>query len=1102
MPTTDAPFTVGIRSSLNFPWPGNVAEPALYPTALSAGTIAAHYAAATTAPATYASTVLASSPVLYDRYQAPPTPPAPNLGTLGSAGDGIYLAPAIAGSPGPQSPTYPGFSAVNKSAAFVAQGGAVRLPPFNFNTNTVTISGWVNATNLQNPGAGLVVCDSGTTGAGLIIDGAHGGLGIGYYWNNTANTYNWSPTTLYGLATLPDSDWAYVALVVQPNEADIYIATTNNGASFQSATNFVVHVNQAFAGPTLVGTDAGDPDFSFNGAIDEVAIWNRSLSSGELYSQYASAVGGLAPIVFSGPASPDQPIVVGDTLTLTVNAGGTPDLSYQWFSNSVAIPGANAGVYSKPNFSIAGDSGNYFVIVTNNFGSATSGVAVVTGQLATAPVIISGPVGATIYPGGTLNLKVVATGGGLKYQWKTNGVSIPGATSSSYVIASVTTNNSGSYTVSVTNSLGATNLGPAVITVPFLVAGSYAQLVDSNAPDAWWRLDDTVATNGALLSDAMNHHNGVYTNNGGLTVLTPGAIIGGIAGTAATFNGDGSYGYIPYFSTLSSSTFTFELWAKQTTVVNNTTMASSWDTVGGAAGFGLGTGSYWIGENGGGTFGSAPGGGAAPNNTNYNPTIQGGQWAHLVLLYGNTGNPTYPYQMYVNGLTDGFIWGNGGTSLNASKPFIIGGLGSGVASVLTRYFVGSVDEVAFYGSKSLTAAQILAHYTAAFGTSPPTLVTQPFSQNAFAGQTVVFSASSVGAPTITLQWKKNGVNLVGQTNSTLVVSNVSYAAYNDTYSVAATNAYGFALSTNAVISVYPPPAYANLTNGLILHLTFEGNYNDTSGHGNNGTPVGSPSLVTGKIGNQAVSVSTDTTNSIYNYLAFGNPADFQFGSGGNFSFSYWVKLPVGYAQGDLPFFSSSATSYGGFGITIAPSYQRGGWSWSLDNSAGTGAGLYGPDNSINDGNWHNVVETFNRTGSGKTYLDGVFVSASPISGIGSIDSGGPFNIGQGSDGVYAESGGFILDDIGMWNRELTDIEAESVFFAGQNYGKSFDTFGPVNVVITPVGGGKVGIAWPVNSGTLKQSGSVTGPWTPVPGATAPFYQLTPSATNTFYGVGP
>jgi len=1095
VPNSDSVFTVGCRSSLNFFWPGQAAEAAMYPIALSPTRVAAHYSAATSAPSTYAATVLADAPVLYDRYQAPTQPLAANLGDLGSAGNGLYLADAFAGAAGPRTPTYPGFDGVNKAPAFDAGGGAVRLPAFNFNTNTITISGWVNASNLQHTAAGIVVSDAGSTYAGLTIDAVSGGLGLGYVWNNDPNTYNWSPTTDAGLTSLPDSNWAFVALVVQPTEAEIYVATTNNAASFTSVTNFLVHVNQTFDGATLIGTDAGLPAYSFSGAIDEVAIWNRSLSSGELYSQYASAVGGLGPIVFSGPLTPDQPVVAGDTLILPVNAGGTPNLSYQWRQNTVPIPGATNSVYTKPNFNIAADSGAYDVIVTNAFGSALSGVANVTGQIATAPVIVAGPVGATIYPGGVLNLSVVATGGGLVYQWKTNGTAIPGATAAAYSVANVTTNNAGSYTVSVTNTLGSTNLGPAVITVPVLAAGTYAAAVDADAPEAWWRLDDTVATDGALLADAMGRHSGTYTNVGGLTLGNPGAITGGVAGTAATFSGDGSYGSIPYFSSLSSPKFTLELWARQTSVVNGVTAASSFDESGN--GYGIAAQTYWQGQNGGGSFGSAPGAAAG-----FDPTIRANQWVHLVILYNPGSNATFPYQVYVNGVTDGFIWGNNGTPLNNSKPFIIGGFGTGIASILKNYFVGSVDEVAFY-NKLLSSTQINAHYAAAFYGVPPSFSSQPQSQNAFAGENVTLSAVTVGAPTIALQWKKNNVNLPGQTNATLTVSNVYYTSSSDTYTVAATNNFGYALSGGAVISVYYPPTYANLTNGLVLHLNFEGNYNDTSGHGNNGTPVGSPTLVAGKIGSQALSVSTDTTNSIYNYVTLGNPPDFQFGSSVDFSVAYWVKLTPGYALGDLPFLSSAVNSYGGFGVTLAPSYQRGGWSWSLDNSTGSGAGLYGPDNSINDGAWHNVVETFNRTGNGTTYLDGVLVNASPIAGLGNIDSGNTFNIGQvgnGAASLYSESGDFILDDIGIWRRALTEIEARSVYHAGQNYGRSFDVPGTIAMTINKLPGGDIEIIW--EAGTLKQASSITGPYTPVAGAAAPYYRFTPTSAKAFYGVGP
>ena len=1092
VPNVSGPFTVGVRSDIAFEWPGQVAEAAIYPAALSATRVAAHYTAGTSAPSTYAATVLADSPLLFDQYKAPTQPVAANIGTLGASDDGLYLVDAAPGAPGPVPPLFPGFSSTNTATAFDAGGGAVRLPPFNFNTNTITISGWVNATNSQLLGAGIVVCDAGTTGAGLIIDGNYGGFDLGYYWNNDSTTYNWSPTVDSSLEELPDSQWAYVALVIQPTEADIYIALTNDPTTFMGVTNIYNHVPEPFDGVTLIGTDAGNPTNSFYGAIDEVGIWNRSLSSGELYSQFAGAVGGLKPVIFGDPPSPSQPIVVGDTLDLEANVGGTSPLAYQWYSNSVAIPWGTNAALVESNFIIAADSGSYFVIVTNLYGSATSGVATVTGQNATAPVIVSVPVSQTLYPGAVLSLPVVATGGGLTFQWKLNGTNILGATAATYSVSSVTSSNTGSYTLAITNALGGLVAGPFVITVPTLVAGTYAAVVDADAPLSWWRLDDPTATNGALLQDAMGRNSGVYTNLGGLIAGVPGAIHGTAAGTAALFTGDGSYGYVPYFSALSSSKFTLEVWAQETNVVDNVVPVSAYDTSGG---YGIEATTYWQGIVPGYVIGQAPGNGST---SAWDPTLYAGVWTHIVLTYNPGSSSTYPWTIYINGVSDGYIYGP--PASDASGPLIIGGQGTGDASVLKNYFIGAVDEVAFY-NKVLTGTQIQAHYAAAFYGVGPSFLTEPQSQTVFPGQNVTFTADVSGAPPVELQWLKDGVALVGQTNSTLTVSNITFASAKDVYAVQATNLYGSILSSNVTITVYPTPTAVNLTNGLVLHLTFDSTYADSSGRGNNGTAEGSPSFVTGKIGSAALQVSTDTTNTEYNYVTLGSPSDLLFGSSVNFSVSYWVQLPSGALPGDLPFFTSATNSTYSFGLVLAPAYQTGGWAWSLYDSTGKGAGVQGPSDSINDGNWHNVVETFTRTNDCVTYLDGKPVNATSIAGLGDVDSGQTFSIGQDPTGVYAQSATFSLDDIGVWRRALTDYEARSIYEVGAAYGKSFNTVltGPVSVgLYYSVASDKYNLAW--QGGTLTEATNLAGPWTPVPAAKAPLYQFTPTSTNTFFKV--
>ncbi len=67
-----------------------------------------------------------------------------------------------------------------------------------------------------------------------------------------------------------------------------------------------------------------------------------------------------------------------------------------------------------------------------------------------------------------------------------------------------------------------------------------------------------------------------------------------------------------------------------------------------------------------------------------------------------------------------------------------------------------------------------------------------------------------GNPNPTYQWQKNGVNIVGATNSTYIIPG---ATGNDSgnYSVVATNTSGSATSNMALLTVIVPPSDAVVT---------------------------------------------------------------------------------------------------------------------------------------------------------------------------------------------------------------------------------------------------------------------------------------------------
>jgi len=155
-------------------------------------------------------------------------------------------------------------------------------------------------------------------------------------------------------------------------------------------------------------------------------------------------------------------------------------------------------------------------------------------------------------------------------------------------------------------------------------------------------------------------------------------------------------------------------------------------------------------------------------------------------------------------------------------------------------------------------------------------------------------------------------------------------------------------------------------------------------------------------------------------------------------------------------------------------------------------------NTINDGNWHHLVHTFDRAGAATTYLDGLEVhSMSILSAAGwNLDTGLPWNIGQAS-GTYGENGIFELDDLGIWRRVLSPTEAQAVYLVAQKYGRTFDTYGPVMLTL---GRSVMGLELIWQAGTLLSADDIRGPWTPVTGTSAPYYQVTPSTTQKFYRV--
>ena len=1078
VPNTSAPFTIGVRSDNGFYWPGKASEVAYYSYVLTPAQVLAHYNAAA-GGSTYPTVIEGAGPIVYDRLNEPGEPTAVNLGTLGSAANATYVYAASPGQPGPQSPAYPGFSSTNKGVGINGSSGYVKVPPLNLNSANVTMTAWVNLAANNSPNAGIVFSDSGATQAGLKFDVSNPN-GLSYNWSSdVAANYD---STL----TIPSSpQWAFIALITYPDHA---VLCLQDGNSFQFVTNLTTLGALPFAGVTLIGSDGGASTLTMNGTISDVAIFNRSLGLGEVYAEYSAADGTNPPVIFQGPVPPANALYVGDTLSLTVDGGGTPPYTYQWLSNNIPIHGATTDAYTIAGV-VVPDSANYSVVITNAYGSATSAVAAITVNALATPVITLNPVGRTLYAGGTISLSGAASGGDLTYQWQKNTIPIAGATSSTFVIPSAVSTNTGSYALFVSNSLGTATSVAAAITVLTPAVGSYESVVLTNTPEAWWRLNDPSGS--SVMSDSMGRHDGTYS--GGVTLGVPGLPFSST--TAATFDGNnGTYGLVPYNAILNSEVFTVEAWVQTEVLGTEMGVFSSYSTESSSPYKGKGEFLQL-------TTGDVFQGGIGLNDTYAYYYVDMGtgitnKWTQVVVTYGAGGLSYYQDGQLSSG-------GYGDFVRNTSSPFYIGTV---LPFIDDWYWNGQIADVSYY-TTNLSAAQINAQYQAAlYGTSTkPVFITQPQPETVVVSNNASFSATVQGSLPISLQWLFNGSPISGATNSTLSLTNVFYTAEGN-YVLRATNSAGASNSVAAVLTILAPPDYVNATNALVLHLNFDGNYNDSSGQGNNGTPEGSPTFVTGKIGSGALHYSTFTatgasggTVTAANYVSLGVVPDLEFGTTNDFSVSFWIRVASNTVSGDLPFFGNTVGSTYGFGYLFAPSYDAGGWAWSLGNSgAPTGSiEAQGANNSINDGQWHNLVFTFDRQGNGTAYQDGGLANTTSIIGIGDIDSGSATTIGQDPTGTYTEPGAADIDDVGVWTRVLSPYEAYAINYVGASHGRTFDTFGPVHLTLQPYGSGYA-IVW--QAGTLQSAPTLNGPWTPVAGASAPFYSFTPGAGNKFYRV--
>ncbi len=89
-------------------------------------------------------------------------------------------------------------------------------------------------------------------------------------------------------------------------------------------------------------------------------------------------------------------------------------------------------------------------------------------------------------------------------------------------------------------------------------------------------------------------------------------------------------------------------------------------------------------------------------------------------------------------------------------------------------------------------------------TTAPAFTSQPSNQSVTAGASVTFTVAASGSPSPTFQWRKDGTALLGQTSSSLTLTNVQTGDAG-AYTAVASNSAGSVTSAAATLTVAPAP---------------------------------------------------------------------------------------------------------------------------------------------------------------------------------------------------------------------------------------------------------------------------------------------------------
>jgi hypothetical protein len=799
----------------------------------------------------------------------------------------------------------------------------------------------------------------------------------------------------------------------------ITTAQHDNSTDFLYVNRSLV-LNQGGKMPTLLGSQStGNVGRGYNdntyysGDICEILIYNRALPLAELQSveQYLDAKYGITIPV--GPSITTQPsnlsVVEPNSANFSVVAAGTGPLYYRWLRGGSTIAGAtNANYTLTPTLASADNNAQFSVIVSNAVGSVTSQVATLTVTVPppTAPSITSQPQALSVFEPNSATFSVSATGTvPLSYQWRTNGVNIGGATSSSYTFnsTSVAADNGKQISVRVSNAQGAVT--SSVVTLTVLGLGA----VPPNGLELWLRGDAGIVAGGSGVSqwtDQSGHNRHAAQAVSG---SQPTVAVGGMGASVLRF--DGVNDFLTFVLPVNGLNGMTIFLVSSTSLANSGALAPGkaplfWNETNSWGALYLSPFQQTVGLR----FGTTQPG----NDLIYTRPSSVGNALTVTAAIKDTSTET----LFINGALTVTQPGKFSTIAACRDT---GNLGRGYDD--NTYFGGDIAEVIVY-SRALTGVERLSveQYLDAkyLNSSPsaPQIVTQARTNAVVDLQyQYLFSASGNPAPTYFLTQAPSGMTVdmfSGLISWTPVLGQVG----NHNVSVLASNSQGTA-TQNYTLGVVVCPA--NLVAYWRLDETGGSVFRDSVGvHHASCTSASCPVATNGMVGGgQYFNESLNITVSAPPHAAL------DMALSDSFSLECWVRNET--IGGDTAYFGRlEAASFVEYSIGQTANGRP--WFYLRDRANGAIADLIDPNPAPGSPTWRHCVGVVDRAAQqARLYVDGVLVNTKNMTGVfttGFTSATATMDIGWiNLDHGYQYGG--ALDELALYRRALPLSEIQN-----------------------------------------------------------------------------